>query len=318
MPNLGPHRAASGRKRPVRIDDLMSFERRRLAKLQKVKIVLLSAGLFILIALIFFQFSLLFWFCLALTFIVLDSFMKFFNVRDFELEFKEKIISKIITNINSTLTYSAQSYLKKAHFHDSKIFRYTADRYYGDDYISGVIDKTSFEMSEIHASYHHRGYRSGGYIVMFQGLFFVADFNKNFKGETFVFPDLAEKKMGMFGSWLQSKNQYRPELIKLEDPEFEEKFVVYGTDQVESRYVLSPALMKRMTDFVNKRGQKVFFSFRNSQIYIGVTYKKRLFKPTLFKSFLDTGVIEEYYEDLLFAVDMIEDLNLNTRIWTKS
>ena len=72
----------------------------------------------------------------------------------------------------------------------------------------------------------------------------MADFNKNFNGHTVVLPDTAEKILGKFGQSLQSMSS-RGELVKLEDPEFEKEFCVYGDDQVEARYILSPALMKR-------------------------------------------------------------------------
>ncbi|MFT5169968.1 MAG: hypothetical protein ACI8Q2_000583, partial [Candidatus Omnitrophota bacterium] len=42
-----------------------------------------------------------------------------------------------------------------------------------------------------------------------------------------------------------------------------------------------------------------------------------LFEPRIFKTLLDFKPIEEYFEDLSFAIGIVEDLNLNTRIWSK-
>jgi hypothetical protein len=44
---------------------------------------------------------------------------------------------------------------------------------------------------------------------------------------------------------------------------------------------------------------------------------RNLFEPNIFKSLLDFKVIEEYFTDLKTALDIVEELNLNTRIWTK-
>ena len=67
-----------------------------------------------------------------------------------------------------------------------------------------------------------------------------ADFNKNFQGRTIILPDFAQNAFGDFiGSWLQSKNQAREELVKMDNPDFEKEFVVYSNDQIEARYILS-------------------------------------------------------------------------------
>ena len=133
-----------------------------------------------------------------------------------------------------------------------------------------------------------------------------------------VLPDTAQK---LFGNWLgnlfQSWNFTRDDLIKLEDPEFERLFVVYGTDQIEARYILSTSLMKRIVDFKKKTGKTIHLSFINNEIYVAVSYNKNLFEPKIFKTLLDFNVIREYYSDLQLALGIIEELNLNTRIWSK-
>ena len=50
----------------------------------------------------------------------------------------------------------------------------------------------------------------------------------------------------MIGQKLQSFTTAfsKRQLIKLEDPEFEKLFAVYGDDQIEARYILTPALMQ--------------------------------------------------------------------------
>ncbi|MHC5091781.1 MAG: DUF3137 domain-containing protein [Planctomycetota bacterium] len=121
-------------------------------------------------------------------------------------------------------------------------------------------------------------------------------------GQTLVLPDSAEKLFGGFGKMLQSWNMGRPDLIQLEDPQFEREFVVYGTDQIEARYILSTSLMRRILDFKQK---------------VAVPMKKNMFEPKYFSSLSDFSPILDYYNDLAFAAGIVDDLNLNTRIWTK-
>jgi len=106
-------------------------------------------------------------------------------------------------------------------------------------------------------------------------------------------------------------------LIKLENPEFEKYFVVYGSDQIESRYILSPSFMERLVTYRKKVGSQVYFSFVNSYIFIAIPTKRNLFEPNLLKNLTDFNHIKTYFEDLSLLIGAVEDLNLNTRIWSK-
>lgn len=146
--------------------------------------------------------------------------------------------------------------------------------------------------------------------LVFKGLFFIADFNKHFQGRTTVLPD-------SIGSKVEVLNRGRGQAVKLEDPQFKKLFSVYGTDQVEARYILSTSLMERLITFRGKANRKVYVSFVDSLIYLAVSYQEDLFEPRLFKTMLDFQPLKDYYETLQLMLGIVEDLNLNQRIWTK-
>ncbi|WP_281492150.1 DUF3137 domain-containing protein [Desulfosarcina cetonica] len=152
---------------------------------------------------------------------------------------------------------------------------------------------------------------------MFNGLLFVADFNKAFKGTTIVLPDTAQKLFGDMGQALQSLNVQNGQLIKLEDPAFEKLFVVYGQDQVEARYILSTSLMRRMVEFQNRAQKEMRLSFSASKLYVAIPFEKELFEPKIRESLLNIAHIQEYYDELKLVADIVDELNLNTRIWTQ-
>lgn len=248
------------------------------------------------------------------------------NARDYanyRAEFKRSIIFRIVSFVDGRLQYSAGGCVPEPLFRQSKIFQRKPDRYYGDDFVSGKAGETQMEFSEVHAKYKEerrdmKGRKQTEWHDIFNGLFFVADFNKNFNGITVVLPDTAEKLFGAtVGQMFQSWNRPRGELIKLEDPEFEKMFVVYGDDQLEARYILSPGLMQRIKDFRKKAGKEIYISFSGSKLFVAIPYRKSLFEPRLFKTMLDFQPIQGYFEDLQLAMGIVEDLNLNTRIWGK-
>jgi Protein of unknown function (DUF3137) len=143
----------------------------------------------------------------------------------------------------------------------------------------------------------------------------VADFNKRFQGTTVVLPDVAERLLGRFGQALQSLGG---DLVRLEDPDFERAFVVRSSDQVEARYILSPALMQRILAFTAKAQCRPSLSFCQSRLFLALPERRDLFEPPLFRSPLARDLVGTYLADLQLSVGVVEDLNLNTRIWSKA
>jgi hypothetical protein len=242
--------------------------------------------------------------------------------RNYTSDFKARVIKEIVKFIDPGLNYESNRFIPQDVYMGSQIFKMNPDRYKGDDYVSGKIGATGIEFSELHSEYKtehvdSKGHHHTQWHTIFKGIFFTADFNKDFRGRTVVLPDTAEKLFGFLGSALQSMNVARGELIKMEDPEFEKLFVVYGDDQVESRYVLSTSLMKRISDFKNKSKRKVFLSFVRSRIFVAIEYTQDIFEPRLFKTLLDFAPIQEYFEHFELVLGLVDDLNLNTRIWSK-
>jgi len=232
-------------------------------------------------------------------------------------EFKVAIIQKIVKFIDQNLNYASYRYIPKSTFMSSEIFKTRPNRYKGDDYVSGKVGTTQIEFSELHAEYESGSGKNRSRRTVFKGLFFIADFNKHFTCKTIVLPDTAEKLFGSFGKMFQSWNVLRGRLIKLEDPEFEKFFVVYGDDQIQARYILSTSLMERIINFKKKTNRPIYLSFVGSRVFVAVSYTKKLFEPRLFRTILDFELVQEYFEDLQLAIGTVDDLNLNTRIWSK-
>jgi len=241
--------------------------------------------------------------------------------KGYRKKFKEEIISRIVLFVDESLIYNHQGKVSKSEFIESNIFQHRCDVYHGEDYVQGKIGKTQIEFSEIKAQYRQTtgsGSKTNTrHVTFFKGIFFIADFNKHFNSRTIVLPDFSEKTFGKIGQKLQSLNFTRGKLIKLENPEFEKEFVVYGEDQLESRYILSPSLMERILNFKKKWNSKVYLSFHNSKVYIAIWMNKNLFETRLFKSIVDYSFIEKNVQYLLLLTGIVNDLNLNTRIWSK-
>ncbi|HNJ90482.1 MAG TPA: DUF3137 domain-containing protein [Chitinophagales bacterium] len=237
---------------------------------------------------------------------------------DFKTEYKRVVIGKLATYISDQLVFTPNIFIPESTYNQSKIFLSDPDIYSGEDLVTGKIGNTQIQFCELHTKDRQTDSRGRTtYVTIFKGIFFIADFNKHFNGQTYVLSDFGERFLGAFGRLMQSINVGRPDVVRLEDPEFEKEFVVYSSDPVEARYILSPAMMQRLLEYRKKTGSKIQCSFLNNNIYLAMPMKENLFEPSLRKSVMTMADVEGFYKDLLFCTSIVDELDLNTRIWTK-
>ena len=246
-------------------------------------------------------------------------------VQVYGLNFKRNIIENIVKFIDPRLQYANQLFLEDKRqtiiaFTQSQLFRNNhqePDSLEQEDCVYGKIGNTNIFFAEILAEKLKANYNDiSGLTVeenrnrqrIFRGLFFEAKFAKNFKGRAFVLPNDLKSKAPLINSW-------RGELVKLEDPEFNRIFRVYGDNQIETRYILSTNLIDRLVNFHQKAKRKVYISFIQGFVYIAIRYDRDLFEPKLWQSMLSFAPLKEYYQNLQLMIGIVEDLKLNRRIW---
>jgi hypothetical protein len=234
--------------------------------------------------------------------------------KDYVREFKHLIIQHIVDYIQDGLKYSPDRCIPQNVYELSEIFQTHVDRYKGDDLVEGLIGTTDFCFSELHTEYKTQSGKNTSWHTIFRGLFFITKFKKDFSGKTIILPDAAEKLFGFIGQSMQSWNFSRDQLIKLENPEFEKEFVVYGTNQIESRYILTPKMMEQIVDFKKKYGKQIYISFVGSLAFVAVSYDRDMFEPKLLSTLLDFEPIKQYFEDIQFAISIADELSLNDQI----
>ncbi len=237
--------------------------------------------------------------------------------------FKGDVINKMVKFVDESLHYEPQRGISQGDYQQSRIFVTNVDRYHSEDMVSGKLGSTAIRFSEVHSEKRIQRQSSKGeaqeeWKTIFKGILFAADFNKNFVGRTVVTADVAENLLGSIGTMFQKMNTARDPLIKLEDVEFEKAFAVYSTDPVEAHYILSPSLMKRIVEFRKKTGS-INLSFIESHVYIAIPVRANLnlFEPKIYSTLINYDRIAGYNRYLMLITGIVEDLNLNTRIWTK-
>ena len=228
--------------------------------------------------------------------------------------FKENIVHSIIKFIDPELHYNPIGCVHRNDYKNSGLYLEGIARYRGDDYVEGMRDKTFFCFSELHTEKRVSSGKNTHWQTIFKGLFFIGDFNKNFQGRTFIYSE-NNPQLGFF-SKLFNSFAWNLEKVKLESIEFENKFVVYSSDQVEARYILTPSFMERLVKLQDLMGDHTSYSFVDTNVYVAIPISDALFEPSVFSE-NDYNRLGDYYNTVHIVFDIIDELNLNLRIWNK-
>ncbi len=233
--------------------------------------------------------------------------------KSFKLSFKNKIISKLIYAYNPALGYFPEKRISDATFAISKLFKKTPHDIKGEDFIEGKYGDTDFRLSELHATYESSdGDGDSSTHDIFKGLFLVADFHKYFHSETFILPETGWKALG-----LNKKKFQGAALIEMEDQEFEDQFRVFTTNDQDARYILSPSMLQRIKDLRKRFGDDLWISFRGESMYVALKTQYNFFEHDIKLPIEKNSLVEEHIKDLKSILGIMDDLNLNTRIWSK-
>ena len=222
--------------------------------------------------------------------------------------YKEEVVDEIIHAFCQNAPYSPNNGVSEDLFRNSGLFT-SPDRYHAEDLIEGCLDKTSFICSEVHAEERRARSTKNGvqyyWEDIFKGSLFIADFHKEFQGETTVLWDSFFKiKMGA-------------SRVKMENPDFEKVFDVFSTNQIEARYLITPSMMERMLKLDSNFKKGITISFRNSTILVAIPDSKNRFEADVWSSLSDMSILKSDFAVLQSLLEIVDELNLNTRIWSK-
>jgi len=241
-------------------------------------------------------------------------------LRTYKESYKRDVIGAALKSFDASLTIRPYEGIAEQEFDRSQLYTRSPDRYNTEDLVSGTAGKTSFYFAEVHAEYKTEYQTKNGrrteWHDIFKGIIFVADFNKNFKGITCIRPKDWESAIG---AWL-SKNIFssgKRDVVTLENADFDKTFVTYSTNQVEARYILTPAMMERIVHLNRRAEYALSLSFNNSRMYIGFPMSRNHFEPPVFRTLLNPQLLEEDTATIGFMYDIVRELDLNTRIWGK-
>tara|TARA_B100001939_G_C16941389_1_gene618439 strand:+ start:1185 stop:2132 length:948 start_codon:yes stop_codon:yes gene_type:complete len=181
--------------------------------------------------------------------------------------------------------------------------RKTEDQIYGR---IGEVDFNLFEAKLVRISRDSKGRRRR--TTVFRGLLAEFDFHKNFSGTTII-----RKDQTFLGNILDGLG--RGDRVKLEDPVFEKHFEVYASDQVEARYLLTPAFMERILNLGRIVGEgNLQMAFDRGALSLAIRKSKNSFEGGgIFMDFTDPARLVEAARELALIYGIVETLRLELK-----
>lgn len=135
----------------------------------------------------------------------------------------------------------------------------------------------------------------------FRGMFGYCKTQRRFKGCVLLLPDRLENKLGYLAQIIQRTRQKNgAKFVHLEDPEFESLFAVYADDEVEARMVLTPAMMRRMTELRRSFNRDLMLSFKDDTLYFASETPDGFLRPGR-RSLNDERLLEQLYREIDFC-----------------
>lgn len=232
--------------------------------------------------------------------------------KEFETKIKENVLSevlKIIGNIEWKASYDNRVDLHQAGLTE----KYQKTGY--DDIFKGVYKDVHFDIAEVTLTRKPYFYEKHD-VEVFEGIILKFDMNKPFSGHTTVElndGNVLNKKIKFQSYNTEIKDLHR---INLEDIEFEKKYEVYSTDDVEARYLITTAFMDRLKDIhLAFNVWDIGCAFFNDKFVMALSTSEDLFSlGSLKEPISNPEQYYKFYKEIVSIQDLIDYFKLNQHI----
>jgi hypothetical protein len=182
------------------------------------------------------------------------------------------------------------------------------DRSKYEDELTGKRGDAPFQFYEAHLEEKRTTTDSKGrtrttWVTIFKGQCLVVKFHKQFNGVTKVYRDAGAfnflKKFGV-----------REPRVKLEDPVFEKQFEVYGSDQIEARFILTPDFMERLLKLERAfSGRQLRCAFAEGEMLLCVEGKNLFEAGSMHRKMDDLNRVQEMLQDFAAMFLLIDSMS---------
>ena len=229
-------------------------------------------------------------------------------VRAYRSGVKSEIFPQIFSYFGTDFRFAESSPLSVEALEPSGLIPYY-QKESTEDHVSGTYRGVALELMEAHLTKKTGSGKSRRTVTVFNGMFVRLSMNKAFSGKTLV-----KRDAGAVLNWMADRFDAL-ERVRLEDPRFEDRFEVYSSDQIEARYLLTPAFMERLLSVAETfRSGTLQCSFYDDRLLVMIPTPKNRFEPgSIFAPATFVAEAETLLREMAEIFAIIDVLKLNER-----
>ena len=257
------------------------------------------------------------------------------KIEEYISECKNKLFRPVLELLIDEFEYKPNQFFNHKEVKDSQLFREFESlneerkiEIKGGDFISGLFNNNLIEFCELDIKLIIKGNSETSSLKIFHGLFLKADLEKNFKSETFIKARFLGKIKDLFEDALTNFSEDKPKPTKeskklknisLQNFLFNKHYIVTGTDEIETRKILSPVVLENLANFAEKHPEDILISLFNNKMYFALKIGSFLSpdltdllpSKKLNKNLLKNDLFR-IYEEINLIINILNDLRLNS------
>ena len=206
----------------------------------------------------------------------------YLNNKNLNSFYKDKITLPIIKQIENDekFSFNLTGSIEKSEIVNSKIFYFSENHTLAQSKLLTYEEENrTIKMLNVQVENTTHDADGDTDTTTTEGLFVVVPTQMKIRGTTILFPDIAEKVGGFTGELLQSKKMDDLRKIRLDSPDFEKEFIVYGDDALMAHYLLKHTVMEVLSEVSKKFPFQFQISFIEGRVYLFFSFSGGWFEP---------------------------------------
>lgn len=232
--------------------------------------------------------------------------------REYEGLLKTAVLLPVFSESLDNCQYDNEKGFTKNFIHTTDIYPQDFNIYKSNDMITGAYHDVNIERADVLIQKESGSGKNKTTYTYFKGQVYSFEFNK-----TFYFDLQVIDKTDLYALKRLQKLIFNFDKVEMESEAFNKHFKVFGYEENEVFYILTPKLMEAMLEIKNKLNKQVNFVFLDNKLVIFLeTHKDSLEVNYEVQSDVDNIHLEnEAKSEISTIIEFIDMLELETTIF---
>lgn len=234
------------------------------------------------------------------------------RLEEYKLHFKSVFVGIPFKSTFDNVAYNFENGFDKSFLERTGMIQ-LGNRFFSNDYVEGTYKNVKFKRSDILIQQRTYTGKHSYTATFFNGRWIVVEFNKDFHFDLQVVGEgfhNSNKKKSYFTN--EDERRHR---IDMEDIEFNQMFQVYGQDDHEAFYILTPRFMELLKSMYRSMDGAFMLGFVDNRLHVAINTKQDAMEPSIFKSIDFIQVEQDVQREIQCIMDIIDGLYLDQNLY---